>query len=145
MLPRTLTCALASLAACRAPQEGDREPRRLAEMEAENVELRQRVATLTEQLEGIYRSLDIFSGPSVCDLPPAIDAEVLSVDAALRLLVLNKGKSDGVKPGYVFDLYRGVQYKGQVKVVDVQDSMCSASILNEKKPIEVGDSATTSL
>jgi hypothetical protein len=69
----------------------------------------------------------------------------MSVNKDLRFVVLNKGSKDGVKAGYTFQIYRGQQYKGQVRVQDVQEGMCSALILNEKAPIANGDSATTRL
>jgi len=141
MTPRTRlwTCALVSLSACRAAPE-DREPRRLAEMGAEDAELRQRVAAQTERL--LRENTNVFG--AVTEMP-TIEAKVLSLDAEPRRVVLDKGKRDGVVPGFVFDLYRGAQYKGRVKVLDVLDASCSGSILSETRPMEVGDSATTNL
>ena len=60
-------------------------------------------------------------------------------------MILNKGKKDEVKAGYVFDIYRGSQYKGQVRITDVQEGMSSGLILREMNAIGRGDSATTSL
>ena len=45
-----------------------------------------------------------------------IEALVLDVKKDLKLVILNKGKKDDVKVGYVFDIYRGSQYKGQVRI-----------------------------
>jgi chromosome segregation ATPase len=75
----------------------------------------------------------------------AIDAQVLKVDRDLKFVVLNKGRADEVKPGYVFDIYRGSTYKGQIRIQDVQDNMSSGLIVTEMNAIATGDSATTTL
>jgi len=77
--------------------------------------------------------------------PPKIDAFVLSVDRGLKLVVINKGKKDNVKEGFTFSVYRGSQFKGQVRIQDVQEGMSSGLILNEKNAITTGDSASTTL
>ena len=114
---------------------------RVAELEKKSAELKHRVDTLTSAL--IEYTGDHFGPSTVC--PPAIDAEVVDVKHDLKLVVLNKGTMDDVKVGYVFDVYRGATYKGQVRVQNVTESMSSGLILSEINPIERGDSATTSL
>jgi hypothetical protein len=117
--------------------------RRIAELEAEN-------GALSEQVDALERRLQLVlekTGVHVIShaWPPPIDAYVLDVKRDLKLVVLNKGKKDGVKEGYTFSIYRGSKFKGQARVQDVQESMCSALITGEKSPIERGDSASTSL
>jgi hypothetical protein len=115
--------------------------RRIAELERENAELKGQVETLGKRLEGVVHTDVLFS--TIC--PPAIEAMVLDVKRDLNLVVLNKGKKDDVKVGYVFDVYLGSTYKGQVRIQDVQEGMSSGLIINEVNPIARGDSATTSL
>ena len=115
--------------------------RRVAGLEKEAAVLNQRVDTLTSAL--IEYTGDKFGLP--ISSTPAIDAEVLDVKRDLKIVVLNKGKKDEVKVGYIFDVYLGSTYKGQVRVQDVQENTCTGLILNEMNPIELGDSATTSL
>lgn len=80
---------------------------------------------------------------------PDIDAGVLmvSMDVAPGLVSLNKGSKDGVKRGYVFELFDGKIYKGQARVEFVHDSMCSALIVRpvSGQRVQQGDSASTSL
>jgi hypothetical protein len=81
------------------------------------------------------------------DLPcgPAIDAVVLDVRANPRLVILDKGQRDGVKVGYVFDVFLNRLYKGHIVIQDVQQTTCAGVVKNEMSPFEKGDSATTSL
>jgi hypothetical protein len=117
--------------------------RRIADLEAEAAGLREQVASLDARIAQIVAMTDIKLSDVVA--PPPIDAYVLNVDRSLKLVVLNKGKKDNVREGYTFDVYRGSQYKGRVRIQDVQESMSSAIILNEKSAITSGDSATTTL
>jgi DNA repair exonuclease SbcCD ATPase subunit len=116
---------------------------RIGDLEGEKLALAEQVDQLNTRLEVVMRQTgipakDVFAQPS-------IEALVLDVKKDLKLVILNKGKKDEVKPGYVFDIYRGSQYKGQVRITDVQDGMSSGLILNEKNAIGRGDSATTAL
>jgi len=116
---------------------------RISDLESEKMALAAQVDTLNTRMEVVMRQTgiaakDVFAQPS-------IEALVLDVKKDLKLVILNKGKKDEVKPGYVFDIYRGSQYKGQVRITDVQDGMSSGLILNEKNAIGRGDSATTAL
>ena len=117
-------------------------PRRVAELEKENAQLREQIDSLQKRVDALTAVDFVFDGLGG---PPSIDALVVSVDRGLELVVLDKGKLDGVKVGYVFDLYHGSTYKGQVRVQDVLNSTCSAKILSEKSEIAAGDNATTQL
>ena len=116
---------------------------RISDLEKEKMGLSEQVETLDTRLAVITKQTgvkltDVFSQPQ-------IEALVLDVKKDLKLVILNKGRKDEVKVGYVFDIYRGSQYKGQVRIQDVQETMCSALILREKDAIGRGDSATTTL
>lgn len=108
MFPRGLLWigALWVLAACRTAPETSRDPSRLGELEHKKAVLRQQMAVLTERLQTALSGGDLWE--PVREVP-TIDALILGIDAALRLVVLNKGKRDGVEPGCVFDHYRGAQ------------------------------------
>ena len=75
----------------------------------------------------------------------AIPATVLSVRNDVNLVMLGVGKSDGVKKGFRFVIYRGDQYIGKVEVESVFDDMCSGRILPDwtKHEIKEGDTANT--
>ena len=80
---------------------------------------------------------------------PKIDAAVLQVDYSLDpgLVALNKGANDGVKRGFVFDIYDSAAqvYKGRAKVENVRENMCSALMIiaPEGTRVKQGDGATT--
>src|SRR5262249_15754978 len=109
----------------------------------ENAQLRDKVSTLEKRLDEIGLDQVVFD--RIVHEPPAIDALVLSVDGKLRLVVLDKGKRDEVKPGYVFSVYRGSTFKGQVKIQDVKETTSCGLIVNVRSEIVAGDSATTQL
>jgi chromosome segregation ATPase len=116
---------------------------RIGDLEGEKVALATEVENLNTRLDIIMRETGVAA--TSFQTQPAIEALVLDVKKELKLVILNKGKKDDVRVGYVFDIYRGSQYKGQVRIQDVQESMASGLILNEKTAIGRGDSATTSL
>jgi prefoldin subunit 5 len=116
---------------------------RISDLEKEKMELAEQVETLDTRLAVITTKTGISANEVFA--PPRIEALVLDVKKDLKLVILNKGKKDDVKVGYVFDVYRGSQYKGQVRIQDVQEGMSSALILREKDAIGRGDSATTIL
>ena len=134
----------AFLASCASPSSTEAaHARRIAELETECTTLRNRVADLEKRLRTGQGKPGV--DVTVCQKPLPIDANILDVDRDRGMVTLDKGKKDGVEPGYVFSAYRGPQYKGQVRVLDVQESTSSARIVAEKAPITSGDSATTSL
>jgi hypothetical protein len=116
---------------------------RIGDLEGEKLALVEQVDSLNTRLEVIMRETG--TNASTFLSQPAIEALVLDVKKDLKLVILNKGKKDEIRVGYVFDIYRGSQYKGQVRIQDVQESMCSGIIMNERTAIGRGDSATTSL
>jgi hypothetical protein len=69
----------------------------------------------------------------------------MDVNSDLSFVVLNKGSRDGGKAGFLFNVYRGSIFKGQVRVQDVQEGMSSALIVNQKTPIAKFDKASTRL
>lgn len=115
----------------------------IGDLEGEKMALAEKV----ESLETRFQVAMKVAGLKASDImaQPAIEALVLDVKSDLKLVILNKGKKDEVKVGYVFDIYRGSQYKGQVRIQDVQEGISSGLILHQKDSIGRGDSATTAL
>jgi hypothetical protein len=81
----------------------------------------------------------------VCPLFPPIDARVLAHHPERNRVLLDKGARDGVELGFLFDVYSGKTYKGQVRVTEVDDSTAFAEIRTQKNPFAPGDDATTQL
>jgi len=79
---------------------------------------------------------------------PDIEGRVLQVDTSIApgLVALNVGSAAGVKRGMTFEIFQGRDYKGQVRVENVHENMCSALILGTPSmSIGQGDSAATNL
>jgi hypothetical protein len=70
------------------------------------------------------------------------DGMVISIKDELSLVVANVGQKQGVKVGMPFQVIRGDQLIGTVRVVDARDKIAGAVIQNltsEKERIKVGD------
>lgn len=79
---------------------------------------------------------------------PMMEGVVLSADVVdgEPIVILNLGKQDGVQPGFTFDVYRGGDYKGRIRVETVNDTKSAATLILEgTAPIEAGDHVTTRL
>lgn len=74
-----------------------------------------------------------------------ITAQVLEVEEAVGIVILNVGEKKNVKPGMEFVISRGSQYVGKVRVRNIYEDMCSAIMIPElmKAPVEVSDLAQT--
>jgi prefoldin subunit 5 len=116
---------------------------KIGDLEAQKMALADEKELLQTRLDTLVAKTGV-ALPEVMVQKP-IDALVLDVKKDLKLVVLNKGQKDDVKVGYVFDIYRGSQYKGQVRITDVRETISSGVISIEKAAIGQGDSATTTL
>lgn len=78
---------------------------------------------------------------------PLIEGAVIGVRD--DLVALNVGSNAKVQRGMAFDVYSGsdLQYKGRVRVVNVENDICSAlvEIAAKDQSISAGDQATTQL
>ncbi|MCY3003463.1 MAG: hypothetical protein NTV21_16840 [Planctomycetota bacterium] len=105
----------------------------------------------TAAVETKYSNLIAITGMSESDVTaqPDIAAQVVKVDYSLKpgLVALNKGKKDGIKRGFTFEIYNGTQYKGQIKVETVTDDTCAGLVVLAKDgaTMNAGDSAASRL
>jgi len=83
--------------------------------------------------------------PTTLIATPAIDALVASVDTEYGFVILDKGSSDDVEKGFTFDVYRGPDYLGQVRVDTVNDNYSTARIMLSNGTMRAHDRATTRL
>jgi cell shape-determining protein MreC len=70
------------------------------------------------------------------------DAMVISIKDELALVVANVGRKQGVKMGMPFQVIRGDEVIGLIRVVNVRDSISGAviqSLESDKNKIKVGD------
>ncbi len=85
--------------------------------------------------------------PNINALTPvttsAIRGRVLEVDG--NLVTLSVGSADGVQKNMVFVVYRGTQYRGDVKVTLVEPNQSAGRTTTSHKAVEPGDEATDSI
>lgn len=74
-----------------------------------------------------------------------VDALVIRVDRNANLVVLNKGRDQGVEVGYIFTIYRGDTYLGDVKIENVAATVAAGSPVAGTTigTIREGDNAST--
>ena len=62
------------------------------------------------------------------------------------IVVINIGRSEGVRPGYSYDVYKGSIYKGRIRIETVGDRQAGATIaMGANARIEAGDRVVTRL
>jgi len=133
----------AELAKSQAEEATNTANTQIADLNTEKTSLTDRLSELETRMQIIVQQYGV--NLSEIDSAPSISAMVLDVNKELNFVVINKGSKDGVKAGYTFEIYRGQQYKGQVRIQDVQEGMSSGLIVSEKTPIARGDQAATRL
>lgn len=80
--------------------------------------------------------------PAVAGTPGLSDATVIEFKPEFALAVANIGRTQGVRLGMPFQVWRGNQRIGEVRVIDVRDRISGAVIQNlvsEEDTIQVGD------
>lgn len=116
--------------------------------------LRTEVTSLGKQLANSQTEVALLAeatgtDPASLISQPQIDGVLLQVDLSITpaLVAINKGSADNVKRGYTFDVFSQGVYKGRVRVENVQDNMCTASILSTYNGAQMaqGDNASTKL
>lgn len=117
----------------------------IAALEADLKSKNDEVMSLSTTLETVVASTGISLGEITA--APKIDGAVLSVTNAqgANLVFINRGKTDNVKVGFVFEIFQGTQYKGQARVEIVHDSNCTARMItaNPGTSVMQGDRAST--
>ncbi len=66
-------------------------------------------------------------------------ARVVRVNKSLDLAVINAGRAQGVKPGAVFELWRGGRQMGLGRAVDVRESLAGLAVERLAKGFEVAE------
>jgi len=96
----------------------------ILEIKAERLALTNKVSDLTDLVEVAQNMLGV-------TLPPELQKQVIGHIAAVGTasplgtdIVMDRGKRDGVKLGYVFAICDGTTVKGWVKVTEVDDRFC---------------------
>jgi len=119
----------------------------IGDLEVEKTQLANQVSDLETQVAMIVDLTDIDLASIAAQ--PLIEGAVLEVrlDLPPGLVMLNVGKAQGVKRGFTFDIYRGSQYKGRVRVQNVQENISSATIEQAVPSVTIqqGDRAATRL
>ncbi len=143
--------ALACVLACRGPDASEATlEARMAALEASHATLLETLSEVETQVEGLvadFKLSKLYPGHAPFPLPLRIDGSVLSLQhiLSLDLVRIDRGSRHGVMRGFIFELYRGDQYKGRVRVENVQEDRCTAIVLKsyEGRTIQPGDSAST--
>lgn len=120
---------------------------KISDLEKELVVARKEIDGLGTQVTTLLDR----TGATIGDITPRkrIDGAVLKViyDIEPGLVAINKGSDHGVIPGDTFDIYKGNQYKGRVKVQNVRADMSTCLIMDTygDAVIDQGDLASTVL
>ena len=135
----------AELAQAEAEERASGLEQTIADMQVSMTDLQGEYSALETQLQMLIEITNV--DPQQITRQPQIEGAVLEArhDLPPGLVMLNVGEADGVMRGFTFEIYRGAQYKGQVRVVDVQENVSSCVILNavEGTTMAQGDKAGT--
>jgi len=105
------------------------------------------VAELDAQITELKKRLEARAAGATAgaEYQPPIDAKVIKVDPRLNLVVIDKGRKDDVGVGYIFTVYRGDKYVGDLRIESVQNEFSGGSPVPGTlvMPIQEGDSAST--
>jgi hypothetical protein len=84
---------------------------------------------------------EVFSSPASAPQEPALQGQVIVVNREYDFIVVNLGSSHGLVLGQEFQIVRGEQVLGRVKVEKIYDELSAATILPEsnEEAIREGD------
>ncbi|MCB9916147.1 MAG: hypothetical protein H6828_13550 [Planctomycetes bacterium] len=132
-----------------------------AELEAKNAELSKKIDDMNAEIVALNHQISELdtnlatlvdvTGVKLSDVisQSLVNGSVIQANYDVKpgLVALNVGSNDKVQRGYTFHIYNGSQYKGEVRVENVRDDMCTALILNlvPGQKIQQGDRASTRL
>lgn len=121
--------------------------KQINDLQGEIVALNGRIS----ELDTNFATLVDVTGANLDDIlaQQLINAAVIQVNYDIKpgLVALNVGSNKGVTRGYTFQIFNGGQYKGEARVENVRDDMCTALITSTLagQTIKQGDSASTRL
>lgn len=134
---------------------------KLQEIQQQNLALSNQISDLQKQATTSTKEIDSLNtqlaqltqltGASLSDIIPQkrITGTVMQAvyDVPPGLVAINKGAKDGVVRGYTWEIYKGTQYKGRVRVENVRDDMSTCIILDTVPGAKIsqGDEAATVL
>ncbi len=145
------TAEIAQTAAEAAQAEAESQLRAMTDQVAS---LEKEKTTLLTERQNLQTQMDTLvanTGVKISDFQPVpdIDGNVLGIDTSVApgLVGINKGSTQGVRRGFVFEIFDGGTYKGQVRVEFVHGDMSSGLITRTVtgQTIRQGDGATTRL
>jgi hypothetical protein len=121
----------------------------LAGLRRERTDLDEQITALMEEMRGLeaLKETAIAAGfnPTSVMAAPQIEATLAEVDTQYGFVILDAGTRDEVARGYTFDVYRGGQWLGQVRVDQVYDDYSTARIVQQNGEMRRFDRATTHL
>jgi hypothetical protein len=104
----------------------------LAAAERRAIELDDRLAAATAEASDAAKLLEVAvaSGfdPTTVVAMPRIEANIADVDEQYGFVVLDKGSNDQVQKGFTFEVHRGGDYLGRVRVDQVYANYATATI-----------------
>jgi len=68
---------------------------------------------------------------------PDIEGRVIAVDPENRLVVVNLGRKDNVKPGDRLSVYRGNDFIADIELVKIQNQLSAGAVLSKDNQIQV--------
>lgn len=121
----------------------------LASLRRERTDLDEQITALMEDVRGLeaLKETAVAAGfnPTSVMAAPQIEATLAEVDSQYGFVILDAGMRDDVARGFTFDVYRGGQWLGQVRVDQVYDDYSTARIVQQNGEMRRFDRATTHL
>jgi predicted nucleic acid-binding Zn-ribbon protein len=108
----------------------------------------EQIAHLYDVFPNMRTTIDMFA-----KLEPRINGKVLALDEPSGIVILNVGAKAEVKKEYRFTVYRGGEFKGMLRIFDVNGDNLSAGRVEylakdaqgNPKKIEIGDDVATAI
>jgi hypothetical protein len=98
---------------------------------------------LPTMLPGVVELPPIIVRKDQAGLPVSVRGRLVEVNDAHGFVVVDKGSTDGVRPGMTLDIVRGTSTVGQVQVVRVRPHLAACDVVRSRTsgPLQAGDSA----
>jgi len=110
---------------------------RVKELEVAIKDAKQKIEILTTKGGQYEESTQIVQAP--------VDAKVIKVDRGANLVVINRGRDQGVEVGYIFTVYRGDTYLGDLRIESVAANVAAGAPVagTSVGTMREGDNAST--